>query len=120
MKIHESGEMYLETILVLGQTLPHVRAIDIVGATGYSKPSISRALGLLKNDGLIEVSERGHITLTEIGDTRARKIYARHQLLTDFLEALGVAEETANADACRIEHIISDETVEKIAAFLKR
>ncbi len=120
MKIYESGEMYLETIFVLRQTLPHVRAIDIAAATGYSKPSISRALGLLRADGLIEVASNGHITLTAAGEERAHKVYDRHRLLTDLFLSIGVSKETADADACRIEHVISDETAEKIRAYLQK
>lgn len=114
MTIHESGEMYLESILVLSQTIANVRAIDIVNHTGYSKPSISRALGLLKKDNMITVDDNGYIKLTESGRSHATKIYERHSILTAYFMKLGVSEETAASDACKIEHVISDETFEKI------
>ncbi len=108
MKIQESGEMYLETIYVLSAKLPFVRSIDVSEYMGYSKPSISRAMGLLRNDGLILVDKNGNITLTEAGLAIAKKIYERHTLLSEFLELLGVDEKTATEDACKIEHVISD------------
>ena len=108
MKIQESGEMYLETIYVLSAKLPFVRSIDVSEYMGYSKPSISRAMGLLRNDGLILVDKSGNITLTESGLAIAKKIYERHTLLSEFLELLGVDEKTATEDACKIEHVISD------------
>ena len=108
MKIQESGEMYLETIYVLSAKLPFVRSIDVSEYMGYSKPSISRAMGLLRNDGLILVDKNGNITLTEAGLAIAKKIYERHTLLSEFLELLGVDEKTATEDACKIEHDISD------------
>ena len=114
MNIHESGEMYLENIYVLSQQMSGVRSIDIVNHTGYSKPSISRAIVLLKDEGLILVDKKGYITLTEPGETRAKKIYERHEMLTEFFISIGVSEETASADACKIEHVISDETIEAI------
>ncbi|MBQ2916446.1 MAG: metal-dependent transcriptional regulator [Clostridia bacterium] len=114
MNIHESGEMYLENIYVLSQQMSGVRSIDIVNHTGYSKPSISRAIGLLKDEGLILVDKKGYITLTEQGEARAIKIYERHELLTEFFTRIGVPEEIASADACKIEHVISDETFEAI------
>lgn len=114
MKIQESGEMYLESILVLSKEMPQIRAIDIVNYTGYSKPSISRALGLLKKEELIDVDGSGFVTLTKDGELRAKKVYERHQVLTAFFRKIGVSQETAAADACRIEHVISDETFEKI------
>lgn len=108
MKIQESGEMYLETIYILSAQLPFVRSIDVSEYMGYSKPSISRAMGLLKNDGLILVDKNGNITLTEAGLAIAKKIYERHTLLSEFLVLLGVDEKTATEDACKIEHVISD------------
>lgn len=114
MNIHESGEMYLENIYVLRQQMSEVRSIDIVNHTGYSKPSISRAIGLLKDEGLIVVDKKGYIILTEAGEARAKKIYDRHEMLTEFFVSIGVPEETASADACKIEHVISDETFEAI------
>lgn len=110
----ESAEMYLENILVLKEKQTHVRAIDIARYTGYSKPSVSRAMGLLKKSGQIETDELGYITLTELGRAIAEKILQRHRMLTEFLVSIGVDAEIAAADACRIEHVISDETFCKI------
>ena len=114
MRIQESGEMYLETILRLSQTSGHVRAIDVGEEMGYSKPSVSRAMGLLKNGGFIVVDADGAITLTDAGRELAEKIYARHTLLTKFLISLGVDEATASEDACKMEHSISDASFEAI------
>ncbi len=114
MKIQESGEMYLETIYVLSAKLPFVRSIDVSEYMGYSKPSISRAMGLLRNDGLILVDKNGNITLTEAGLAIAKKIYERHTLLSEFLELLGVDEKTATEDACKIEHVISDSSFQAL------
>ena len=114
MRIQESGEMYLETILLLSQKSGHVRAIDVGEEMGYSKPSVSRAMGLLKSGGFIVVDADGAITLTDAGREIAEKIYARHTLLTKFLIALGVDEETASEDACKMEHSISDASFEAI------
>ncbi len=110
MALQESGEMYLETIYVLTQKSEFVRSIDIVEYMGYSKPSVSRAVGLLKNGGYIEVSRDGYISLTDVGLQTAQKIFERHTVISTLLEKLGVKKETAAEDACRIEHIISDET----------
>ena len=110
MALQESGEMYLETILILSRQSGSVRSIDISEHMGYSKPSVSRAVGLLKNDAFITVDKDGHIALTEKGLAQAEKILNRHTLLTQMLVRLGVSQETASADACRIEHVISDET----------
>ena len=117
MRIQESGEMYLETILRLSQKSGHVRAIDVGEEMGYSKPSVSRAMGLLKNGGFIVVDTDGAITLTDAGREIAEKIYARHTLLTKFLIALGVDEETASEDACKMEHSIGDASFEAIQKF---
>ena len=114
MSIHESGEMYLETIHVLLKKNGAVRSIDVSGHMGYSKPSVSRAVGLLKKDGYILVDQDGYITLTETGEAVAQKIYERHTILSGLLVALGVTPETAAEDACRMEHAISDETFEAI------
>ena len=114
MKIQESGEMYLETILVLSKENSHVRSIDIGEHMGFSKPSVSRAVGLLKNGGYIEVDGDGYITLTELGLELANKIYERHNILTRFLVSIGVSEKVASQDACKIEHVISDETLDAI------
>ena len=108
--MQESGEMYLETILVLSKKSSHVRSIDISEYMGYSKPSVSRAVGLLKNGGYITVDKDGFITLTEEGKTLSEQIYQRHNLLTQLLVELGVPEEIAAEDACKMEHVISPET----------
>ena len=114
--MQESGEMYLETILTLGESNPGVRAIDVVNAMGFSKPSVSKALGKLRQDGCILVDEGGHITLTERGRVIAERIYERHVVLSGMLTALGVPREIALADACKMEHDLSDETFEAIKA----
>ena len=114
MRIQESGEMYLETILRLSQKSGHVRAIDVGEEMGYSKPSVSRAMGLLKNGGFIVIDADGAITLTDAGREIAEKIYARHTLITNFLISLGVDEKTAAEDACKMEHSISDASFEAI------
>lgn len=114
MNLMESGEMYLETILQLQQRQGNVRSVDISEYMGYSKPSISRAVGLLKNGGYINVDSDGLITLTDSGLEIAQKIYERHTVLTQLLICLGVSPETAAADACKIEHNLSDETFEAL------
>lgn len=108
MLLQESGEMYLETIYVLSLQSSFVRSVDVSDKLGYSKPSVSRAMGLLKNGGYITIANDGNIILTDIGRETAEKIYDRHSTLTAFLQSIGVDEETASADACRIEHVISD------------
>ena len=110
MAIQESGEMYLETILVLSKKGGFVRSIDISEHMGYSKPSVSRAMSVLKRDGYITMDDDSHICLTETGKAIAEKIYSRHQILTKMLLSLGVSAETAAADACKMEDAISDET----------
>ena len=120
MLLQESGEMYLETILVLTKKKANVRSIDVVEYVGFSKPSVSRALGLLKGGGYISVDEDGYITLTDEGRYVADKMYDRHKILTDFLISLGVTEEVATADACKIEHHISDESFDALKKFLSR
>ena len=117
MRTNESAEMYLECILELKHEHGSVRSIDIARKTGYSKPSVSRAVGLLKKSGMIEVDEGGYITLTEKGKETAEKILERHSLISEFLVKLGVSKETATEDACKIEHVISDESFAKIKAF---
>ena len=114
MSIQESGEIYLETILRLGENGRDVRSIDIADYMNFSKPSVSRAVGLLKKDGYILVDGKGYITFTEEGRRRAEKIYERHKLLTEFFITLGVDPEIAAEDACRLEHVISDVTFEAI------
>ena len=114
MAIQESGEMYLESIYVLSQKGEPVHAIDVGKYMGYSKPSVSRAVGLLKKDGYIQVDEDGYITLTQAGMDVAMKIYERHTILSRMLTSLGVSPETAAEDACRLEHAISDESFQAI------
>ncbi len=120
MLLQESGEMYLETIYVLTLESAFVRAVDVSDKLGYSKPSVSRAMGLLKNGGYINIAQDGNITLTDIGRETAEKIYDRHSTLTEFLLCLGVDKETASADACRIEHVISDKTFSAIKKYLNK
>lgn len=117
--MHESGEMYLETILVLGQRKNLVRAVDVATEMQLSKPSVSRALVKLKNDACIIVDENGHIAFTEKGRAIAEKIYERHQVLTDILMAIGVDREIAAKDACKMEHDISQVSYEALVRFLK-
>jgi len=112
--LQESGQMYLETIYVLLQNSKLVRAIDVGKRLGFSKPSVSRALGILKRDGYIDVSESGNITLKEKGHDFASKIYERHTVLTEMLVALDVDREIAVEDACKIEHVISDASFDAI------
>ncbi len=119
MHIQESGEMYLETILILSKTNPCVRAIDIGEYMDYSKPSVSRAMRLLKEAELIRIDPDGAIHLSEEGRQLAEKIYERHTLLTQFLMRLGVEEATADADACKIEHVISDETFQALKHYVE-
>ena len=114
MEIHESAEDYLETILILTQQMGSVRSIDIVNHLGFSKPSVSVAMKRLRMSGHITVDGAGAIALTPQGEQVAGRIYSRHRLLTRFFVALGVNEKTAAADACKIEHDLSDETFEKI------
>ena len=120
MLLQESGEMYLETIYVLTLNSAYVRAVDVSDKLGYSKPSVSRAMGLLKNGGYVNIAPDGNITLTEIGKETAEKIYDRHSTLTDFLLHLGVDKDTASADACRIEHVISDTAFAAVKEFIKK
>ncbi len=118
MQSQESAEMYLETIYVLSQKTGHVRSVDVADKMGYSKPSVSRAVGLLKNAGLLIVGDDGSLSLTETGAAKAQKIFERHTVLSAFLEKLGVSKEIAAADACKIEHVISDETLDAIKKFI--
>ncbi len=117
--MHESGEMYLETILILGQKKNMVRAVDIAEEMHISKASVSRAMARLRGEKCIIVDSDGHIAFTEKGRKIAEKIYERHQVLTEIIMALGVDRETAAADACKIEHDISDSTFEAMKAHLK-
>ena len=120
MHLHESGEMYIETIYVLTKESPHVRAIDVGERMGFSKPSVSRALGRLKQGGYVTVSSEGFLSLTESGIDIAEKIYARHELLKNFLVSIGVEEETATEDACKMEHAISDASFEAMKRHLSK
>ncbi len=118
MHLQESGEMYLETIFLLTKKNKNVRSIDIAEEMGFSKPSVSRAVGLLKGGGYITVDKDGYLSLTEVGFEVAEKMYERHKLLSDLFVSLGVDEETASDDACKIEHHISDTTFFAIKRFL--
>ena len=119
MHIQESGEMYLETIYILSEKTGAVRSIDVGEYMGYSKSSVSRAVGILKKGGYLLMDKDGYLTLTESGLAVANKIYERHTLLTDFLIRLGVNEKTAVEDACKIEHDISDETFDALKKHAK-
>lgn len=119
MQLQESGQMYLETILILSESNPHVRSIDVCEYMGFSKPSVSRAIGLLRSGGYVDVDKDGYLTLTPLGKEVAHKMYERHRLLSDFLTSLGVSKETASSDACKIEHHISDESFEAIKRCVK-
>lgn len=110
--MHESGEMYLETIYVLYQKNRDVRSIDVAEEMGFSKPSVSRGVSILKRDGYLTVDEKGYLELTDSGMDLAMKIYERHTILTKALVLLGVDEKTAAQDACKMEHVISDKTLE--------
>ncbi|MBR3057461.1 MAG: metal-dependent transcriptional regulator [Clostridiales bacterium] len=112
--LYESGEDYLETILILKKRSGNVRSIDIVHEMNLSKPSVSRAVGILKNKGFITINEDGSIFLTDDGSKLAKRIYERHRILTEALMSLGVDEKTASEDACRIEHDISEKSFNKI------
>ena len=116
----ESGEMYLETILVLHNRNNIVRSVDIAEEMEFSKPSVSRAMGKLRSEGYILMDPHGYITLTETGRALAEKIYERHQVLSQLLTDMGVTPETAVEDACRMEHVISDETFNVIKAHIRR
>lgn len=120
MALQESGEMYLESIYVLSQRKSYVRAIDVSEHLGYSKPSVSRAMGILKRDGYITVEKDGGIALTELGRQVAETMYARHTLLTSFLVSLGVDEKTAADDACKIEHVISASSFDAIKEHVEK
>ena len=120
MALQESGEMYLETIYVLSQDHTNVRAIDIGEELGYSRPSVSRAMHLLKDEGLVKTDEYGFVKLTEAGKILAKRIYERHTVLTKLFINLGVDEKIATEDACRIEHYISDESFDAIKAHMAK
>ena len=120
MSLMESGEMYLETLYVLSQESSSVRAIDVGEYMGFSKPSVSRAIGLLKDEGLVKKDSDGYLKLTAAGEILAKRIYERHTVLSTLFMKLGVDEETAAEDACRIEHYISDKTFDAIKAYMKK
>lgn len=118
--LYESGENYLETIYILKKKYNYVRSVDLAKELNFSKPSVSRAIGILRDDGYVEIGDNGNLILTEKGLEKAKAIYERHLVLTRFLvEILHVEPKTAEADACRIEHIISEETFRKFKGFLK-
>lgn len=120
MPIKESGEMYLESIYILCSSKSFVRSIDIAEYMNFSKPSVSRGIGILKKNGYINVDKDGSITLTESGDSLARKIYERHTTLTKMLTMLGVDKTIAEEDACRMEHVISDQSFHAIKEHLEK
>ena len=120
MSLHESGQMYLETIYVLSKESKYVRAIDVGEHLGYSKPSVSRAMSILKKDGCVSVDADGYLTLTESGRAVAESMYCRHTVLSRLLVCLGVDEKIAAEDACRIEHVISEESFAAMKAHLDR
>ena len=121
MKMQESGENYLETILMLKQEKGYVRSIDIAQKLDFSKPSVSRAVGLLRENGYITMDPKeGWIELTDKGRAGAERMYERHQLLSQWLMALGVSEAVAVSDACRIEHVISEETFQRMKAHIQK
>ena len=120
MHLAESGEMYLETIYVLSKEKSVVHSVDVSEHMGYSKPSVSRAIGLLKNGGYVEMADDGALTLTESGLAVAYKIFERHTVLTTLLTRLGVDADTAAEDACKMEHDISDASLAAIKAFVEK
>ena len=120
MNLQESGEMYLETIYILSKRMSGVRAIDVCQYMGYSKPSVSRAVGLLKNGGYLTVEDNGYLRLTEEGLFVANKMYERHTTLAGFLTRLGVSPDVAAEDACKMEHVISDESFDAIKRHVAR
>lgn len=120
MHLQESGEMYLETIYILTKKNHDVRSLDVAEYMNFSKPSVSRAVSLLRQGGYITVDSDGYLHLTDLGGQIATKIYERHTLLTEFLIQLGVDQETAEADACKIEHDISDKSFEAIKNHARR
>jgi len=120
MHLQESGEMYIESIYVLSKKMSHVRSLDVAEYMNYSKPSVSRAVGLLKSGGYVNVDDDGYLSLTELGTEVALKIYERHTVITSLLIRLGVDPETASEDACKMEHAISDASFEAIKRFAKK
>ena len=120
MRLQESGEMYLETILILSQQKSGVRAVDVGEYMGFSKPSVSRGVHILMDAGYLRLDENGFLVLTDSGRQIAEKIYARHNILSAFFKDIGVSEEVAVEDACKVEHYISDETYEAIRTFVEK
>ena len=120
MQLQESGEMYLETILILSKTKPAVHSVDVGEYMGFSKPSVSRAVGLLRQGGFLIMKQNGELVLTQEGREVAEKIYERHTVLSELLMRLGVDEETATEDACRMEHVISDRSFRAIQAHMNK
>ena len=119
MSLHESGEDYLETIYLLTSRMPFVRSVDIANELGYTKASVSRAMRILREEGFVTVAEDGEVKLTKNGKKRAISVYERHTLITDFFsEYLGVNPVTAEKDACRIEHVISEETYLRLRTYM--
>ena len=120
MNLHESAEMYLETIYLLTSKSSTVRSIDVAEHMGYSKPSVSRAIGLLKKGGYLTVAADGYLSLTAEGIEASKKIFERHTVLSRFLKVIGVDDEIAAKDACKIEHVVSDETIKAIKNFIEK
>ena len=120
MHLQESGEMYLETIYVLSKTGKPVRAVDVGEHMGFSKPSVSRAIGLLKQGGYVVTNDEGHLLLTESGREAAAKTYERHTILTELFVRLGVDPTTASEDACKVEHDLSDETFLAVKTYVEK
>ena len=120
MHLQESGEMYIESIYVLNKRIGNVRSIDICEHLGYSKPSVSRAMGLLKKGGFVKVDDNGYLTLTDEGREVAEKMYQRHTVLSQLLMQIGVDEKTACEDACKIEHHISDTSFNAIKKYVEK
>ncbi len=120
MNLHESAEMYLETIYVLSLQSKTVRSIDIAENMGYSKPSVSRAVNILKRGGYLIMEDDGNLSLTEKGLSAAKGIFERHKILTEFLVRIGVDAETASSDACKIEHVVSPKTINAIKKYIKK
>ena len=120
MQLQESAEMYLETLYLLSQKKATVRSIDVAEYMNYSKPSVCRAVGLLKNGGYITMDKDGSLSLTDSGKETANKIFERHTILSKLLEKIGVEKDVAAKEACKIEHVISDDTLNKIKDFLEK
>ena len=119
MPLHESGEDYLETIYLLSEKSPFVRSVDVANELGFTKASVSRAMRILREEGLITMAEDGQLKLTKAGRTKAVAVYNRHTLITDFFaQELGVNPVTAEKDACKIEHVISEETYLRLRAYM--